>query len=163
MAACTSVAAPSRLFERSNCSTKLECPWILFEVTISNPGKGTATDVTLNDPLPAGVADDINWSIDTSDKGLAAGTVAADFQITGSVGKQVLSLSPSFADTLAAGQSISVHYVGVTSTDDIANGATSASLLNVASATAKTGSTALNASAQATVTLTVTPPPPPSG
>ena len=94
-----------------------------FTVTISNTG-GTITDsgVTLSDLLPAGAGADINWTIDTSGTGLGSGTTPADFQITGSVGSQSLSLSPSFivslGDSLAPGQSISVHITGVTSSAD---------------------------------------------
>jgi hypothetical protein len=92
-----------------------------YVVTISNTGGTTATSVSLSDPLPPGPASDINWMIDTSGMGLGAGTNPADFQISGSVGSQNLGLSSSFisgGDSLAPGQSISVHITGVTSTND---------------------------------------------
>jgi hypothetical protein len=102
-----------------------------FTVTIFNEGTGTATGVTLSDPLPAGAANDINWKIDISGTGLAAGTNPADFQITGVVGSQTLVLSSYFittlGDSLTAGQSISVHITGVTGVND-AGGSTSAFL-----------------------------------
>src|SRR5438876_176606 len=37
-----------------------------FTVKITNDGDATATGVTLNDSLPAGLGNDINWQIDTS-------------------------------------------------------------------------------------------------
>ena len=38
IAACTSVAAASTFLERSNCRTKLLCPWPLLEVISCSPG-----------------------------------------------------------------------------------------------------------------------------
>jgi uncharacterized repeat protein (TIGR01451 family) len=92
-----------------------------FLVTISNTGGATATGITLTDPLPAGTGNDVSWTIDTSGTGLGAGTTPTDFQITGSVGSQSLALSSSFinsGDSLAAGQTISVHITGLTYADD---------------------------------------------
>jgi uncharacterized repeat protein (TIGR01451 family) len=89
-----------------------------FRVTIANTGTATATGLTLNDPLPPGAGNDINWMID----GSAAGTNPADFQITGPVGSQNLGLSPLFVsagDSLAPGQTIAVHITGVTSVKDL--------------------------------------------
>ena len=37
-----------------------------YTVTIRNTGSGSASGVTLTDPLPAGSANDINWAINTS-------------------------------------------------------------------------------------------------
>ena len=93
-----------------------------YVVTITNNGTVTDTSVTLNDPLPPGAGSDINWQIDTSNSGLAAGTTPANFQITGAVGSQTLVLSSAFlagGDSLAPGQSISVHLTGVTSIADV--------------------------------------------
>lgn len=76
-----------------------------FTITISNsdaPGTGTAHDVVLNDPLPAG--SDINWSIASQPAGDPCG-------ITASVGGQTLECS--FGD-LAPGDSVSVHIVSGT-------------------------------------------------
>ena len=102
-----------------------------FTVTITNNGTVTDSGVTLTDPLPPGSGNDVNWHIDTSGTGLGAGTTPTDFQITGSVGSQSLSLSSSFvsslSDSLAPGQSISVHITGLTSASD-AGGSTNTAL-----------------------------------
>ena len=77
-----------------------------FTVTVSNceaPGTGTATAVTLSDPLPAGAG--VNWSIDPAYTG--AGTCS----ITGSVPTQTLRCS--FGD-MAPGASNSVHIASAT-------------------------------------------------
>jgi uncharacterized repeat protein (TIGR01451 family) len=93
-----------------------------FVVTITNNSSVTDTNVTLSDPLPPGTGADINWQIDTSGTGHGAGTTPADFQITGAVGSQSLGLSSYFlttlGDSLAPGQSISVHITGLTSAND---------------------------------------------
>ncbi len=83
-----------------------------FIVSIANTGTAAANGVTLSDPLPAGLGNDINWTIDTSfgDHG--------DFTITGSVGHQVLSLASGIT-TLAIGQSDTVHVTGLTSANDV--------------------------------------------
>jgi uncharacterized repeat protein (TIGR01451 family)/fimbrial isopeptide formation D2 family protein len=80
-----------------------------FTMTVSNAdaaGTGTAYDVELNDPLPAGSG--LDWSIDPAN---------GDCQITGSVGSQVLECS--FGD-LGPGDSASVHVVSDTSKADCA-------------------------------------------
>jgi uncharacterized repeat protein (TIGR01451 family) len=82
-----------------------------FTVKVYNEGAGTAYGVTLNDPLPAGDGNDINWKIDPNVDNPSA------FQITGPVGAQVLQLNPT-SITLAANASLSVHITGVTSTAD---------------------------------------------
>jgi uncharacterized repeat protein (TIGR01451 family) len=96
-----------------------------FLITISNTGGSPVTGLSLTDPLPPGAGNDIDWMIDTSGMGRGAGTTAADFQISGAVGSQNLGLSSSFVmigDSLAAGQSISVHITGLTSTNDMTSG-----------------------------------------
>ena len=89
-----------------------------FTIKIMNEGVNTATGVTLSDVLPGGVASDVNWQIDASGAGFAAGTEPADFIIAGAVGHQTLSLAPSLS-TLAAGASLSVHIIGQTSLNDV--------------------------------------------
>ena len=92
-----------------------------FTVTITNNGTVTDTGVTLTDPLPADANADINWSIDTSGTGKGAGTNPNDFAITGTQGSQSLTLSSSFlsgGDSLAPGQSISVHITSPTNSSD---------------------------------------------
>ncbi|HVA45760.1 MAG TPA: DUF4214 domain-containing protein [Pirellulales bacterium] len=89
-----------------------------FTIKLLNEGANTATGVTLNDALPPGVAADVNWQIDSSGNGFAAGTNPGDFTITGPVGHQVLTLASS-VNALAAGASISVHLTGQTSLNDV--------------------------------------------
>jgi uncharacterized repeat protein (TIGR01451 family) len=77
-----------------------------FTVTVSNSSAadtGTATSVTLNDPLPAGPG--IDWSISPAYAG--PGTCS----ITGAVGSQVLGCS---FGNLAAGAPASVHIASAT-------------------------------------------------
>ncbi len=77
-----------------------------FTVKVANSptaGTGTATGVTLNDPLPAGTG--IDWSISPAYSG--PGTCS----ITGAVGSQVLACS--FGD-MAPGVSASVHITSAT-------------------------------------------------
>ncbi len=85
-----------------------------FTVTIKNTGTVTATGVTLNDPLPAGLGNDVNWVIDTHTGNFSS------FTITGAVGSQNLVLNPS-PTTLAAGASLTVHITAATMADDISN------------------------------------------
>jgi uncharacterized repeat protein (TIGR01451 family) len=80
-----------------------------FTITVSNSdaaGTGTAYNVELNDPLPAG--SDLDWSEDPD---------SADCEITGSLGAQTLECS--FGD-LAPGESASVHVVSDTTKLDCA-------------------------------------------
>jgi uncharacterized repeat protein (TIGR01451 family) len=86
-----------------------------FTVTITNNGTATATGVTLNDPLPAGLGSDVSWTIVPN-----AGN-PSDFTITGAAPNQDLVLSPSFNDTLAPGQSISVTITAATHADDVSS------------------------------------------
>ena len=46
-----------------------------FTIVVTNLGPGTAYDVTLNDPLPAGVS----WTEDSADCEITAGTLTCDF------------------------------------------------------------------------------------
>ena len=93
-----------------------------YTVTITNTGTSTASGITLSYPLPAGKGGDIVWSIDTTTD------TPSDFTITGSKGSQQLVLSSTFTgtakgdgdDSLAAGQSISVHITAMTYADDAA-------------------------------------------
>jgi choice-of-anchor A domain-containing protein/uncharacterized repeat protein (TIGR01451 family) len=122
-----------------------------FTVTIKNADAGTATGVTLSDPLPAGPGKDISWVIDAG-KGNPS-----DFAVTGAVGSQKLTLSGSFlttlGDALAAGQSISVHITGVTTPND-ATAAAPGVLLNTATVSAANEAPSLqNQKASATVTI----------
>jgi hypothetical protein len=90
-----------------------------FTVTITNNGNATDTGVTLSDPLPAGSGGDVNWTIDTTTGN------PADFAITGSMGAQSLILSPAFiaaGDSLAPGQSITVHITSPTNAGDATGG-----------------------------------------
>jgi uncharacterized repeat protein (TIGR01451 family)/fimbrial isopeptide formation D2 family protein len=104
-----------------------------FTITVSNSieqGTGTAYDVMLNDPLPAGSA--LAWSEDPD---------SAACEITGAVGAQTLECS--FGD-LAPGASASVHVVSDTSKLDCAT------FQNVASITSS-NHPELNPSADTTV------------
>ncbi len=96
-----------------------------YTVVITNNGTMTDNGVTLSDLLPAGAGSDINWQIDTTTGN------PTDFQITGSVGSQSLGLSSAFisgmGDSLAPGQSITVHITGLTSVID-AGGSTNPAL-----------------------------------
>jgi uncharacterized repeat protein (TIGR01451 family)/fimbrial isopeptide formation D2 family protein len=93
-----------------------------FTITVSNAdseGVGTAHDVALSDPLPAGSG--LDWSISPAYSG------PGSCSITGSVGSQTLSCS--FGD-MAPGDSASVRVVSGTSTEDCST------FKNVASVTA---------------------------
>jgi uncharacterized repeat protein (TIGR01451 family) len=80
-----------------------------FTVTVSNVGTATATGVTLNDPLPAGLGNDVNWQIDSDP--------LHDFVITGAVGSQVLTLAPGVT-SLDPNQLLIVNVTGLTSAAD---------------------------------------------
>ncbi len=98
-----------------------------FTIVVSNDGAGTATGVTLNDPLPAG----ISWTEDSPFCDIAAGVLTCDF------------------GDMAAGTSHTVHVSGLTdATDcgDLVNTAT------VAASNEADGDTGNNTS---TATITV--------
>src|SRR5438270_4236472 len=78
-----------------------------FDVVVSNNGPGTATGVTITDPLPAG--GDLNWSISPAVTGCA---------ITGPLGTQVLGCT--FAGTLGVASEPTVHITSSTTQADCA-------------------------------------------
>jgi uncharacterized repeat protein (TIGR01451 family)/fimbrial isopeptide formation D2 family protein len=80
-----------------------------FTIAVSSAGPGTAYNVEINDPLPAG--SDLDWKIDPA----YAGPGTCD--ISGSVGAETLACA--FGD-MAAGDSASVHVVSDTSAADCA-------------------------------------------
>jgi uncharacterized repeat protein (TIGR01451 family) len=100
-----------------------------FTVTVSNAGPGTATSVTLNDPLPAGSG--VDWTISPAYAG------PGSCSIIGSVGSQVLGCS--FGD-MANGASIPIHISSVTTA------ASAGTYPNTATASA-TNAPSVNASA----------------
>ena len=106
-----------------------------FTVVVSNGSPGTATSVTVNDPLPAGSG--ISWSITPAYSG--PGTCS----ITGSPPSQVLTCA---LGDMASGGSASVHIQSATTT------ASPGTYKNTATASA---TNAPSVSAMATVTVTV--------
>jgi len=68
-----------------------------FTITVTNAGPGTAYDVTLNDPLPAG--DGVSWSVESQSGG-------AGCAVTGAAPNQTLACGPI---DLADDASFSVH------------------------------------------------------
>lgn len=97
-----------------------------FKITVSNSGPGTATGVTVNDPLPTGLG--LSWSI-------AANPTAVG---NWSISSGVLSLAST---TLAPNTSVSVHVVSSTV------GAVCKQYDNTASAVVGNGTSPQNASA----------------
>ncbi|HVE47484.1 MAG TPA: DUF11 domain-containing protein, partial [Acidimicrobiales bacterium] len=71
-----------------------------FTVTVSNAGPGTATNVTVTDPLPGGTG--IDWSISPATTGCS---------ITGAAPTQTLTCTVA---SLASGASLAVHVVSAT-------------------------------------------------
>jgi uncharacterized repeat protein (TIGR01451 family) len=80
-----------------------------FTIAVSNIGQGTAKNVVLDDPLPAGTA--TAWSIDSGPTGDVTPTCA----ITGAVGSQELKCDPV---DLASGKGFSLHVTATTSFDE---------------------------------------------
>lgn len=80
-----------------------------FDITITNSGVETATDVVITDNLPPGSGSDLNWSLSPSFAGCS---------ISGAIGSQVLTCT--FA-SLAAGASIGpIHITSDTTAADCA-------------------------------------------
>ncbi len=116
-----------------------------FTVTITNIGAVTDNGVTLSDPLPAGTGGDVFWTIDSTTGN------PGDFQITGSTGSQVLSLTIS---TLTAGESIAVHLTSPTDGADTSASTFMGTLPNTATVMAPNpagGETSESASATITI------------
>jgi uncharacterized repeat protein (TIGR01451 family) len=108
--ASTTVQCPSlHVTKTADAATVSAGDPIGFTIGVSNSGPGTATAVTLTDPLPAGSG--VNWSINPAYAG--PGTCS----ITGAVGSQ--SLSCSFGN-LASGGSASVHIQSATTPNSCA-------------------------------------------
>ncbi len=105
-----------------------------FKITVSNGGGddvGTATNVTIDDPLPGSLALGVDWSVDAVWlNGIAVGDPSAYCEITGDAPAQTLECS--FAD-LVPGDSAAVH---VTSTTSDVGECETANLPNVATADA---------------------------
>jgi uncharacterized repeat protein (TIGR01451 family) len=76
-----------------------------FEIVVNNGGPGTATSVTLNDPLPGGTG--VSWSISPAYQGPGTCTIDTNQQ----TGAQTLSCS--FGD-LGSGDGATVHIVSHT-------------------------------------------------
>src|SRR4029077_3848702 len=75
-----------------------------FTVLVANPGAGTATGVTVNDPLPAGSGSGLAWSIGSqSNAGLCS--------LSSPTSPQTLSCGPT---TLASLATFSVHITATT-------------------------------------------------
>src|SRR5205814_3976042 len=73
-----------------------------FTVTLSNSTTGTATGLSVTDPLPAGGG--VNWTID-------AGNTDPGWSVNGPVGSQTLDYTPT---TLAGNTSTKAHVVSNT-------------------------------------------------
>jgi uncharacterized repeat protein (TIGR01451 family) len=93
-----------------------------FDITVSNNGLGTATAVTVSDPLPAG--GDLSWSLSPSFAGCSVGGV---------VGAQTLNCT--FASIAAGGSVGPIHLASATAFVDCGT------VSNTASAVAGNGST----------------------
>src|SRR5262249_55705599 len=75
--------------------------------------------VTLNDPLPSGAGANIDWTFDGGGKTTTVN--GTQFQITGSVGNEVLSqVSPTGFSLPNAGQTGPIHVNGTTTSADLA-------------------------------------------
>ncbi len=80
-----------------------------FDVTVTNGGAGTAHGVDLTDNLPAG--GNLDWTL----TGPTGDTTGVSCSITGAVGAEVLSCTD---DSMAAGDSFTVHVSSATTADD---------------------------------------------
>jgi uncharacterized repeat protein (TIGR01451 family) len=78
-----------------------------FDITVSNDGDGTATDVVLTDDLPAGV----DWALGA----ISGDTEGVDCDLSGAVGSETLECTD---DSMGAGASFSVHVSGTTDATD---------------------------------------------
>jgi uncharacterized repeat protein (TIGR01451 family) len=105
-----------------------------FVVRVANGGPGTATDVTITDPLPAGTG--VDWSI--------ASQTASACSITGIVGSQTLVCS---IGSMTADSSYTVH---ITSPTTSASAGTYPNTATVSASNAPSGN--------ATATVVVQPP-----
>jgi choice-of-anchor A domain-containing protein/uncharacterized repeat protein (TIGR01451 family) len=116
-----------------------------FTVTVANVAQGTATGVSFADLLPAGLGNNVVWSI-------ASQSAAAAFSVGGSgPGGQSLLFSPS---TLAPGASFSVTVTGRTSFADVRQITFTGMLTNTATVSADNEVPSLqNQWASATVTV----------
>ena len=84
-----------------------------FSIVVSNAGPGTATGVSLSDPLPAG----LTWALGTITGATAADTEGVSCSVTGPVGTQVLSCSDA---SMASGRSFTVTVTTTTSSSQCA-------------------------------------------
>jgi uncharacterized repeat protein (TIGR01451 family) len=98
-----------------------------FTIVVTNNGPGTATDVTLSDPLPAGIA----WTEDSDFCEITAGVLTCDF------------------GDMASGASYTVHVTGETDAEDCGD------LVNTATVAASNEPAANegNNSSEATITV----------
>ena len=78
-----------------------------FDISVSNNGDGNATNVAVNDPLPAGV----DWTVGA----VTGDTTGVACSITGSVGSEVLACTDA---TMEPGDSFTVHVSGTTDAAD---------------------------------------------
>ena len=108
-----------------------------FTVVVRNLGPGTATNVTLNDPLPSGIV----WSEDSPDCSIALGVLSCNF------------------GPLGPGEIRTIHLTGLTDAADcgrLGNTSTVAASNEPSSATGNNSSTA-------SITVVCPPPPPAYG
>ena len=84
-----------------------------FSIVVSNAGPGTATGVSLSDPLPAG----LTWALGPITGATAADTEGVSCSVTGPVGTQILSCSDA---SMAAGRSFTVTVTTTTSSSQCA-------------------------------------------
>ncbi len=116
-----------------------------FAVSVANTGQGTATGVSFADSLPAGLNNDVVWSV-------ASQSGAGAFSVGGSgPGGQSLLFSPI---TLVPGASYTVTVTGRTTSADLSQGGVAGALLNTATVSAANEAPSLqNLQASATVTV----------